>query len=49
MVSNNYTTMKRYKLIDYKKNKEYDYSGFEWEGAWALVFLFGVILGALLF
>jgi hypothetical protein len=37
--------MKRYKVIDLKYNKHSEYSNFEWNLAFLIIFIFGIITG----
>lgn len=41
--------MKRYTVIDNKTGYKNDYSWLAWNVAWALVFIFGMMTGAVLF
>ena len=41
--------MKKYTVINNKTGYENDYSSLTWNIAWGLVFIFGMITGAMLF
>jgi hypothetical protein len=41
--------MKRYTVINNKTNNKTNYSELVWNAAWWLVFIFGIITGAILF
>lgn len=41
--------MKRYTVIDNKTGYKNDYSWLTWEISWFLVFIFGVVVGSILF
>ena len=45
----NFKTMKRYTVIDNKTGYKNDFSWLEWNIAWGLIFILGMMTGAILF
>lgn len=41
--------MNKYTLIDNESGNKREYSSFEWNLAWTLVFISGILIGAFLF
>jgi uncharacterized integral membrane protein len=41
--------MKRYKLIDNKRNLIFNYTNFQWNLAFIIIFIMGIVVGCCIF